>query len=89
MTISASVDWNPYFDCMRPNGAIVFVGAITDKPLPLKIFGPFIAKQVPNSIISLYYSITMLYPNFYIFQVQFTKNIKRRWVEDLGIWRKI
>ena len=46
VAINVSVDWNPYIASMRPNGVIVFVGAITDKPLPLQIFGPFIAKQV-------------------------------------------
>ena len=46
ITITKSVDWKPYMDMMLPNGVMVFVGAITDKPLPLQIFGPFIAKQV-------------------------------------------
>ena len=55
VTINASVDWNPYIACMRQNGVIVFVGAIRDKPLPLNIFGPFIAKQV--SRIHLFYIV--------------------------------
>ena len=46
ITITKSVDWKPYMDMMLPNAVMVFVGAITDKPLPLQIFGPFIAKQV-------------------------------------------
>ena len=50
VTINASVDWNPYIASMRQNGVIVFVGSIRDKPLPLNIFGPFIAKQVMHCI---------------------------------------
>ena len=46
VTINASVDWNPYIASMRQNGVMVFVGSINDKPFPLPIFGPFMAKQV-------------------------------------------
>ena len=48
ITINASVDWTPYINSMRPNGVMVFVGAINDKPFPLQIFGPFIARQVTS-----------------------------------------
>ena len=37
VTINASVDWTPYFAAMRPNGAVAFVGAITDKPIEIPI----------------------------------------------------
>ena len=50
VTINASVDWTPYISSMRQNGVIVFVGAISDKPFPLNIFGPFIAKQVVSKL---------------------------------------
>ena len=46
VTINASVDWHPYIASMRQNGVMAFVGSIRDKPFPLNIFGPFIAKQV-------------------------------------------
>ena len=31
ITIDASVDWTPYLNAMRPNGAFVFIGGITNK----------------------------------------------------------
>ena len=33
VTITASVDWKPYLDALRPYGVLCFVGAIVDKPL--------------------------------------------------------
>ena len=46
VTINVSVDWNPYINMMRPNGVIIFVGAIGDKPMELPIMGPLIIKQL-------------------------------------------
>lgn len=45
ITIPVSVDWQPYIDMMRPNGKMVFVGAIPE-PMSLPIWGPFIFKQI-------------------------------------------
>jgi len=45
VTITAAIDWTPYINMMRPNGRLVFVGAIP-KPMELAIFGPLIMKQL-------------------------------------------
>ena len=39
VTINSSVDWTPYVTMLRPNGKLLFVGAITDAPISVPIFG--------------------------------------------------
>jgi len=46
VTINSSVDWTPYVTMLRPNGKLLFVGAITDAPISVPIFGPLIMKQI-------------------------------------------
>lgn len=45
VTVSASLDWQPFVDMLRPRGTICFVGAIT-KPMELPLFGPLIMKDL-------------------------------------------
>lgn len=45
VTAPAQLDWNAYLNCLRPRGALVFIGAVPGA-VTVPIFGPLLMKQL-------------------------------------------
>lgn len=45
VTVNVQLDWSAYLSCLRPKGALVFIGAVPGN-ISFPVFGPFLLRQL-------------------------------------------